>query len=267
MRRQDQVFPTVTTGKASFDQLSPRFGLIWEPRTGLELYANYSRSHELPGFIELAQVASFVPLKAQHAWTAEIGTRGKLGPARFDVSLYRANVRNELLQFNVGPDIPVSTFNADRTLHQGLEAGLDIDLAPWAALRQVYQFNDFRFRGDAQFGNNRLPVIPKHFYRAELKLGPEKWHVSPAVEWLPAGAWADYANNFRARGYATLNLSGGVQVTKTTELFADARNLTNKRAIGDISAVVDYDNLLPFQKAIFYPVERRSLFMGVRTRW
>lgn len=267
MRRQDQVFPAATVGKATFDQLSPRLGVIWEPRSGLEFYANYSRSHELPGFIELAQVASFVPLEAQHAWTAEMGTRGRLGPARFDVSLYRANVRNELLQFSVGPDIPASTFNADRTRHQGIEAGLDVDLADWATLRQVYQFNDFRFRDDAQFGNNRLPVIPKHLYRAELKLGPENWHVSPAIEWVPTGAWADYANTFKAKGYATLNLSGAVQVTKTTELFADARNLTSKRAIGDISAVVNYGALQPFQRAIFYPVERRSLFAGVRTRW
>ena len=261
MRRQDQVFPTVTAGKASFDQLSPRFGVIWEPRSGLEFYANYSRSHELPGFIELAQVASFVPLEAQHAWTAEIGTRGKLGPARFDISLYRANVRNELLQFSIGPDIPASTFNANRTLHQGIEAGLDIDLAPWATLRQVYQFNDFRFRDDAQFGNNRLPVVPKHLYRAQLELGPQQWHVSPSIEWVPTGAWADYKNTFKARGYAMLNLSGAVRLTQSTELFADARNLANKRAIGDITAVITAGG------ANYYPVERRSLFMGVRTHW
>ena len=226
-----------------------------------------TRSHELPGFIELAQIDAFVPLDAQYAWTAEVGARGTLGPARFDVSFYRANVRNELLQFDTGPDIPASTFNADRTRHQGIEAGLDIDLAPWATLRQSYQYNDFRFRGDAQFANNRLPVIPSHMYRAELKLGPTGWNVAPSIEWVPQGAWADYANTFRANGYATLGLTGAVTVSKQAEIFVDARNLTNKKAIGDISAVVDTRTLLPFQRAIFYPIERRALFAGVRTRW
>ena len=267
VRRQEQSFPTYVAGESSFNQLSPRLGLIWEATGKIEVFANYSRSHELPGFIELAQQASFVPLDAQHAWTAEIGARGKIGPARYDVSLYRANVRNELLQFSIGPDIPASTFNAGRTIHQGIEAGLDLDVTSWARLKQVYQLNDFRFSGDRQYGDNRLPVVPKHFYRAELRLGPDKWHVSPSIEWMPSGAWADYANSFKTNGYATLGLSGGITVMGSTELFADVRNVTNRKAVGDLSSVVDYQALSPAQRAIFYPIERRALYAGVRTKW
>lgn len=84
MREQDKSFPAPVSAKATFNQLSPRVGAIWQPTPNVDVYANYSRSHELPGFIELAQVASFVRLKAQHAWTAEIGTRGHLGPARWE---------------------------------------------------------------------------------------------------------------------------------------------------------------------------------------
>lgn len=266
-RTQDQSFPFVDHGSATFNQFSPRLGVLWKPADKIDVYANFSRSHELPGFIELAQVSSFVPLNAQHAWTAEIGARGDAGPAHFDISFYRAAVRNELLQFNVGPDIPASTFNADKTLHQGVEAGLDLALLPWASLRQVYQFNDFRFLDDAQFADNRLPVIPKHLYRAELKLGPDRWHVTPSIEWVPTGAWADYANSFKASGYTTFGLSGAVSISEATELYVDVRNLTNKKAIGDMSAVVDYQALLPFQQAIFYPVERRAAYAGVRARW
>lgn len=266
MRKQAQSFPSRVTARATFNQLSPRLGLIWTPASNVELFANVSRSHELPGFIELAQIDSFVPLNAQHAWTAEVGARGKLGPARFDVSFYRANVHNELLQFNVSPSIPASTFNAGRTLHQGVEAGVDLAITAWASLRQAYQFNDFRFQNDGQFGGNRLPVVPKHVYRTELRLGPEEWHISPSLEWVPKGAWADYANTFRTGGYATLSVSGSKRVAKDTEVFVDARNLLNKKAIGDIGAVVDYQTLLPAQRAIFYPIERRALYVGVRTR-
>ena len=261
MRRQEQILPLPVDGKARFHQLSPRFGVLWKPRDHLQLFANVSRSHELPGFIELAQLAAFVPLKAQHAWTGEIGARGQLGPVQLDLSLYRAAVSNELLQFNTGPDIPASTFNAARTLHQGIEAGLELPLTGWAALRQVYQYNDFRFRDDAFYGDNRLPVIPKHLARTEVRLGPSTWHVTPGLEWVPKGAWADYANSFKVKGYALLNLSAALSLDDKAEVFLDARNLTAKKAVGDISAVIAASSA----SAIFTPVERRALFIGVRT--
>ena len=272
-RRLDNRFAPARSGDASFDAFAPKFGLLFEPAQALQFYANYSRSVELPGFIELGQAPAggapgFTPLVPQKAWTAEVGTRGTLGIAHWDVSFYRARLRGELLQYNVVAGLyPAATFNADRTQHQGIETGLDLTLTPWASLRQVYQYSDFRFRGDAQFGNNRLPVVPRHFYRAELKLGTERLSISPAVEWLPQGAWADYANSKRVGDYATLNLGAQAKVKKGLTLFVDARNLTAERAVGDISAVVDYSKLAPASRAIFYPIERRAFYGGIRARF
>lgn len=272
-RRLDNRFAPARSGDASFDAFAPKFGLLFEPAQAVQFYANYSRSVELPGFIELGQAPAggapgFTPLVPQKAWTAEVGTRGTLGIAHWDVSFYRARLRGELLQYNVVAGLyPAATFNADRTQHQGIEAGLDLTLTPWASLRQVYQYSDFRFRGDAQFGNNRLPVVPRHFYRAELKLGTERLSISPAVEWLPQGAWADYANSKRVGDYATLNLGAQAEVKKGLTLFVDARNLTAERAVGDISAVVDYSKLAPASRAIFYPIERRAFYGGIRARF
>jgi iron complex outermembrane recepter protein len=261
LRRQDQRFPVESTGRATFEQVSPKLGILFEPAPALQFYANYSRSHELPGFIELAQISSFVPLDTQRGWTAEIGGRGRIGPARFDMSLYRADLEGELLQYNVAPPtIPAATFNAGRTRHQGAELGLDLDLARWARLRQSYQWNDFRFRRDTQFDGNRLPVVPEHVYRAEFRLGSEALHLSPNLEWVPQGAWADYANSFRTRGYTLVGLSAQARLDKRFAVYVDARNLADRKAAGDIGAVVQYTPA----SAIFYPVERRSVFAGVR---
>lgn len=263
MREQTQILPAAAFGRFADDQLSPRFGLIWAPREELQVYANLSRSHEMPGFIELAQIAAFVPLDSQRAWTAEVGARGRVGIARFDVSLYRASVRGELLQFNTGPDIPAATFNAGRTRHQGIEAGLDLDLAPWARLRQVWQYNDFRFRDDAHYGGNRLPVIPKHQYRAELRLGSETLNIAPNVEWVPTGAWADYANTLKVDGYAILGFTAEGRLREGLSVFLDARNLTGTNAVGDISAAIAASPA----STIFYPVERRALYGGIRAHF
>lgn len=271
-RRQDQIVPARIAGRADFTEVSPKFGLIFEPRTNLEIYANYSRSHELPGFGELAQVAAFVPLEAQRGWTAEAGARGRIDVATFDVSFYRADLKGEMLQFTVGADIPASTFNARDTRHQGIEAGLDLSLAPWARLRQIYQYSDFRFRGDARYGDNRLPVVPRHLYRAELRLGGERASIAPNLEWVPEGAWADYFNTRRVGGYALIGLTAEAKVARKISLFLDARNVAGRKAAGDISAVVRYiaDNpATPADdsSAIFYPVERRAVYGGVRARF
>jgi len=259
-RRQAQRFPTAAVGRFADDQFSPRFGLIWDAGEGVQLYANLSRSHELPTFVELAQVPSFVPLASQRAWTAEAGARGRVGIARFDVSLYRAALKGELLQFDVGPDVPAATFNARRTRHQGIEAALELDLARWTRLRQAWQLNDFRFVRDAQYGGNRLPVAPRQLYRAELRLGGEAWNVTPALEWVPTGAWADYANTIKVGGYATLGLGATVTARPGLTLFLDARNLAGARAVGDISAAVRANA----GSAIFYPIEGRAVYAGVR---
>ncbi|MEJ7927082.1 TonB-dependent receptor [Sphingobium sp. AN641] len=284
-REVDNRLVPVRSGAARFDAFSPKIGLLYEAAPAVQFYANYNRSVELPGYSELNQspfatsagnvpTPGFVDVGPQRAWTVEFGTRGHAGIAAWDISLYRADIRGEMLQYNPGltTGVPAATFNADRTRHQGIEAGLDLTLTQWAKLRQVYTWSDFRFRDDAQYGDNRLPVVPRHAYRAELKLGTDAVSVSPAVEWIPRGAWVDYVNSKRAGGYTMLGLSAQALVKDGVTLFLDARNLTNRKAVGDISALVKYlpDNpSTPADEssASFYPLERRAVYGGVRARF
>lgn len=262
-RRQDQTFPATVTGKASFDSFSPRLGVLWQPAERVQVFANYSRSAEFPTFGELAQIAAFVPVQEQRAWTAEVGTRGSVGWASWDVALYSAKLKGEMLQYDVGPGIPAPTFNADRTIHRGIEASLTLAPADWLQMRQMWLYSDFRFDGDAQFGDNRLPVVPRHVLRTEVQFGTDALHIAPSLEWVPQGAWADYSNTTRAPGYALLGLTGGATVADGLDLFVDLRNITGKKAVGDVSAVIAATP----DAAIYYPVERRALYAGLRARF
>lgn len=266
MREQVERFnmgPVNTIGRAGFDAFSPKIGVLFEPAPGVQFYGNYSRSVEFPGFIELAQVSAFVPLDAQRAWTAEIGTRGRSGIASWDLSLYRADIKGELLQYSVGADIPASTFNAGRTRHEGVEAALEIAPTDWLRLRQVYTYSNFRFRDDSQYGDNRLPVVPRHVYRAELRLGTDALHIAPNFEWVPDGPFADYRNHAPTPGYALIGVTGGARVAEGIDAFVDVRNVTGKRTIGDISAAIAVSDT----SAIYYPVERRAVSAGLRARF
>ena len=252
-----------TLGRADFDAFSPKFGLLFEPVGDVQIYANVSRSVEFPGLGELAQIARFVALAPQRAWTVEAGTRGRMGPVAWDVTYYRSDLKGEMLQYEVGPNIPASTFNAGRTRHQGVEAALEWRPADGLRLRQVYMFSDFRFRGDAAYGANRLPVVPRHVYRAELRIGTDALHVAPSLEWVPQGPFADYRNSVRTPGYALVGLTGGARVAAGVDAFVDIRNIAGKKAIGDISAVIAATPA----SAIYYPVERRAVSAGLRARF
>lgn len=273
-RRVTNRLAIARSGTADFDAFSPKIGVLWQPNGGdFTLYGNYSRSIELPGLAELSQTPfagaggavapGFVPVDLQRAWTAELGARWRIGSSSFEISVFRADLQGEMLQFDQAPGIPAATFNADRTRHQGIEAGLDLPLTRWALLRQVYQYSDFTFRGDKQFGNNRLPVIPEHVYRAELQLSAGPIRLTPNVEWLPRGAWADYANTSRAPAYALLGIGATADLRAGLTLFVDLRNLLDHAAIGDIGAAI---RATP-TSAIYYPVERRAAYAGVRARF
>jgi iron complex outermembrane receptor protein len=215
-------------------------------------------------FQTVAGTSRFIAgIRPQRAWTAEVGTRGKAGWLSWDIAAYRATLKREMLQYAIAADIPAATFNADRTLHQGIEAALSLEPADWLRLRQIWQYSDFRFRGDAQFGDNRLPVVPRHVLRSEARVGTDRLHVAPTLEWVPRGGFADYANTLRTPGYALIGATAGASVADGIDLFLDVRNLTGKKAIGDISAVL----LASSASAIYYPVERRAIYGGVRARF
>lgn len=276
-RKRDVKLSSSLDGGINFNAFSPKFGLLFEPSEAVQFFANYSRSAEFPGFGEVFQNIGTPPvsqvvstIRPQRAWTAEVGTRGKTGIVSWDLALYRSTLRGEMLQFTANASIPAATFNADRTLHQGVEAALEIAPTDWLRLRQVYTYSDFRFRNDAQFGDNRLPVVPRHVYRAEARIGDDALHIAPNVEWVPNGPFADYRNQVRTPGYALLGVTGGARIAEGIDAFVDVRNITGKKAIGDISAVIAATApsvVTPAASAIYYPVERRAVSAGIRARF
>jgi iron complex outermembrane receptor protein len=177
-------FTPANTDRETFTALNPQVGLLYEPWQDIQFFTNVTRSYEPPTFSELTQggAAGFTPVDAQRAWTVEVGTRGEYDFIAWDLSLYRAWLDKEMLQFTPGGNIPAATFNADETVHQGVELGLDVrlfrdllsegDKLTW---RNAYTFADFSFEGDVQFGNNDLAGQPNHFlqYRSCAMIMPE----------------------------------------------------------------------------------------------
>ncbi|CAL4869451.1 hypothetical protein MMA231_03743 (plasmid) [Asticcacaulis sp. MM231] len=253
-----------------FNWFAPRIGLLWQGDTGTQIYANITQSVEPPHYGALVQspVPQFVPVRAQKAVTGELGTRGKSGVFTWDVTLYRAQIKGELLSFSAATGYPAAFFNARNTVHQGLEASLDWR-APVAVgklvVRQTYAYSDFRFDNDPIYGDGRLPVVPEHQYRIALNYAhPSGFFVEPAIDWRLSKVYVDYANTLKAPGYALLNLNTGWKLKSGVTLYIDARNLTDEKYVAEFGAVTDARTA---STDVFYPGEGRSVFAGVAYRF
>jgi iron complex outermembrane receptor protein len=260
------------SGAKSYDLWSPRAGILWDVNADSQVFGNVSRSAEVPTY----DANSFATpasgnLRAQRATTYEIGTRGKHGGIGWDVSLYRSEIRNELQCLTTGPFSACSVINVDRTVHQGIEAGVTAAL-PLSALATgdtlaftaAYTYSDFFFRNDSRYGDNELPGIPSHYLRAEaLYQHPSGIYAGPNVEWAPSRYFADNANSLTADPYALLGLKLGYDQDGRWSAYIEGRNLTDKHYISTV-AIAGVGNAT---SEIFNPGIGRAVFGGLRYRW
>ena len=252
----------------TYDSFNPKIGAIYESSKDVQFYANISKSFEPPTFIELTQsgTTGFTPVRAQKAWTAEIGTRGEYKMAAWDITFYRAWVDDEMLQFTVGAGFPASTFNADDTVHQGVEFGLDLRLGQnlltsgdYLRWRNVYNYNHFYFEDSAQFGDNDIAGQPKNAYQTELRYDyGDKGYLAFNMDAVDR-ADVDFANRLEAPGFAIIGLTAGYNINKSINVFFSGRNLLNKRYVSTFSTITDASSAAT---NVFYAGDDRRLFGG-----
>jgi iron complex outermembrane receptor protein len=271
------------SGESNFEIWSPKFGFLWDVDPTAQIYANVSRSAEVPSFGESVSPIPFVApnlpnipftdVKAQRATTYEIGTRGKRPDYSWDIALYRSEIQNELqCLYSVFGNCNVT--NADRTIHQGFEFGIGANVLKsmfvhgpdpdklW--LQLAYTYNDFYFDNDAKFGDNQLPGIPPQVMRAELLYKhPSGIFFGPNVEWIPQGYFVDSVNSVTADPYMLWGIRAGFERDTNFSLYVEGRNLANKAYIASASII----DVATKQSALFEPGSGRAVFAGMKMKW
>ncbi len=266
-------------GATDFDLWSPKVGLLWDVAPNSQVFGNISRSAEVPSFGEsvAVQKIQFFDIKPQRATTYEIGTRGRTADYTWDVSLYRADIDDELICFTAAaqPNNTCQVGNADKTIHQGVELGFGA-----AVLRSIfahgpksdelwlntaYTFNDFRYDNDALWGNNELPGAPRHYVRAELLYKhPSGVYAGPNIEWVPEAYFVDSANSFTTASYALWGAKLGFDDGGPIAAYIEARNLSDEAYISSTAIAA---NVKGVDTALFEPGNGRAVYGGVQVRW
>ncbi|MES2194409.1 MAG: TonB-dependent receptor [Pseudomonadota bacterium] len=260
------------SGRRTWDIASPKVGVLWDVDPTWQVFGNVSRSAEVPTYDAntFASPASS-NVNAQTATTYEIGTRGRRPDVTWDLSLYRADLRNELQCLRTSPFSLCTVVNADRTVHQGVEAGFGVAFLKSVFAQEdrfwfnvAYTYNDFFFDGDVRYGNNRLPGVPPHSVRAEVVYKhPNGFYAGPNVDWMPQAYFADNANSLTIDPYALLNFKLGYDAGGPGwSGYLEARNLLDTRYI---SATIIAEIATP-ASALFSPGYGRSVYGGLRYR-
>lgn len=271
-RKAKDKFINPATGDESYNksysQASPKLGVLYSLNSHAQIFANYSRSFEPPSFGELVNPAVAGNLKAQKGNTFEIGTRGNSEYVDWDVAVYYARLRDEMLAVSPFPG-NTDTINADKTVHAGLEMGMTARLPMNLEWRHNLLVNQFKFDNDNTFGDNHLAGIPKTLMRAELLYRGNHFlpgfYIGPTVEWSPERYNVDFAETLYADSYSIWGLKAGQHVNEHWSWFLEGRNLGDKEYAASTD-VLKQANATDPDRA-FLPGDGRSVYAGFTWRY
>ena len=265
------------TDERTYEALLPRLGMIVElPEIGGQVYANVTGIQEPPLLLELNSltVPGFVDLDAQKARQFELGTRGRAGDWRWQLSAYDIELEDEIVNVNVlpfpGAQFTVPSYrNVDETRHMGIEAGLELSSpvrllagdegGERAGFRMAYTLSRFEYVSDPEYRGNEIPGIPTHVLQLEAEYAhPAGVRLAPSLEWVPDDLFVDSANTVTSDGWFTLGLRAEWELEGFgATAFVEGRNLTDSV----YSPTVAVDDAAG---RYFQPADGRSLYAGVR---
>jgi iron complex outermembrane receptor protein len=257
------------SGSRDYDEFSYMAGIGWQWRPAHRLYANLGSAFETPTFTEFRDPSvpgqGFDPgLEPQRAVNVEGGARGALATGlRYELALFSIRTRGEIVQIASDPN---RFANAARTRREGVELGLDYDLAERWTLRVAYTASRFRFTrftdaAGKSLSGRRLPGLPEHALFGELAWRkPDRWVIADLL--TISSRHADNANAVNVAGHTVINLRAGREVKagkRLIEVFAGVNNIGDRKWFSNIR--VDAAG-----GRYFEPAPGRNWYAGVSAR-
>ena len=227
------------TGSSSFNPFNPLLGVTWTPVPAVNVYANYSTSFETPTLNELSNNPTLdggfnEDLRPLQARNYELGVKGWAnGKLRYEFTLYRINVTDEITRFQIDDSNNSFFQNAGETQRNGVELGMGYEFAPGLQAFANYAYSDFTYvtfqDGDDNFANNDLPGIPRHQGYGEIRYNHRAGFYGIVTGRYNGELFADNANEVLVERNFVTNLRTGWQFkiseTLGMEVFGGVNNL------------------------------------------
>ncbi|MDX1580110.1 MAG: TonB-dependent receptor, partial [Alphaproteobacteria bacterium] len=225
--------------KVSFDDVSPKVGLVFDISERLNAYASYRRGFRIPTSSQLFRPfrnensTMLNPVKADNF---EIGLRGQ--PADwidFEITAFHLTNKDDILVFTDNETGIRQVENSGKTRHQGIELGLNIQASPEWRISTNWTFSKHAFVRwrpvpGINLSGNEINRAPERFGNTRVRYSPS-WLEGGFIEaeWQHFGPYfLDDDNTRTYEGHDLFNLRIEVPV-KQVRVFARLHNITDKR--------------------------------------
>lgn len=256
------------SGKIDFDQVSPSLALNYSFGEHV-IFGSYSSSFETPTTTELANPDGSggfnQSLQPQEADNFELGLKGLRGQIYYEISLFRIDLANELVPFEL-PAFPGRTFfsNAGSSTRDGVEAALSWQGEAGFGVDLSYTWSDFGFDefvddSGNDFSGNRLPGLPEHFAYAGLNYRSEPGLAATFETIYSGNLFANNANSITVDSYVVTNLRASYEWTAGNWLlrpYLGINNLFDERYNSNI-------RINAFGGRYFEPAPERNYYAGI----
>lgn len=299
---------TPVDARRRFWNVAPEAALLWRATGAVSLRARVGAGYGIPQptqlFVTPAGVAGAnTDLKTQRNTGVDLGADLTLGDRlQAELTGYHEWFRNELVTQSAGVNLLAYTSNAPRSVHRGVEAGLDwrpFAGLPGARARVSYGYNDHRytrFKERLTAGaasrvfdrdGNDIPGVVPHFLN--LRAGYDQpgglaEGLGGFVEYSYRSRYAlDNANRLRVPGYSLVNLNIHWDPPRSAgwwsrvSLYASVQNLFDRTYVGSASVIAgsfDPATGAPSTAAqlgqvtgAIYAGQPRTVFAGLKTRF
>ncbi|MEW6313984.1 MAG: TonB-dependent receptor [Pseudomonadota bacterium] len=272
--------PDTTT---HYTHASPKLGLTYAFSDNFNVFAAYNHAFRAPSEGQLfrppsssnAVLAQTVALAATQLKpikvdSYEMGVRGKgdtgLG---YEVSLYRMEKRDDVVSYRDPATTATTSTNAGKTLHQGIEIGVNAEPVKTLRLDLAYSYAKHTYEDwnvvtgtiNSNLSGKEMETAPRTIANLRLTYAPGFMNGgSLGAEVVTLGNyWMDQNNTQKYSGHDLLNLSASYPVGGL-ELFARVNNVADKRFAESASYSTNNGR-------VFAPGLPRTVYAGLQYRW
>ncbi|SFR76264.1 TonB-dependent receptor family protein [Sphingomonas jatrophae] len=300
---------TLVPALRRFWNVAPEAALVWQALDPVRLHARVGTGYGIPQSGQLFVTPEGVfgnntALKAQRNTGVDVGAEITLGDTlRAEITGYYEWFRNELVSQSAGVNLQAYTSNVPRSVHRGIEIGVDWQplpgALPGARVQASYSYNDHHytdFQERLTAGTvsrlfdregNAIPGVIPTFVNAlaayDQPAGPLAGLGGFAEVTYRERYYIDNANALAVPGYTLVNLNlhydppRGDGWWSRVSLFASVQNLFDKTYVGSAGIVANsfvaatgQENGAAVLRNItgsIYAGQPRTLFAGVKTRF
>ncbi|MBI0476179.1 TonB-dependent receptor [Sphingomonas sp. MA1305] len=300
---------TVIPADRRFWNVAPEASLRWQVDPALRLHARLGTGYGIPQGGQLFVTPAGTPgnniaLRAQRNTGVDVGAELTLGTAlKAEVTGYYEWFRNELVSQSAGVNLLAYTPNVPRSVHRGVELGLDwhplLGLLPGARLQASYSYNDQYYTDFAERltagatstvfdrAGKAIPGVIPQFVNGRVGYDQPGGALAglggfAEVTWRDAYP-IDNGNLLTIPGYTLTNLNlhydppKGDDWWRRLSLYVSVQNLFDRTYVGSASVIANaIDPATGQQTSVtalravtgsLYAGQPRTVYAGVKTRF